>query len=90
MPRAFIEEVDELIRARYPMIYIVTWEEDRARQLLHTIALKQRKAIFEWSITEGLRRLDGQRDYKEPGTVKRTPMEVLNEILQTEAEAFTP
>ena len=88
MPRAFIEEVDELIRARYPMIYIVTWEEDRARQLLHTIALKQRKAIFEWSITEGLRRLDGQRDYKEPGTVKRTPMEVLNEILQTEAEAI--
>ena len=50
MSKAFLEEVDELIRARYPMIYVVTWEEDRVRQLLAQIAAKQRKALFEWSV----------------------------------------
>ena len=88
MPKAFFEEVDVLIRARYSMIYIVTWEENRARQLLHSIAAKQRKAIFEWSITDGLRRMDGQRDPKDPSAPKRQPMELLNEILQSETEAI--
>jgi len=88
MANAFFDEVDELIRARYAMIYIVTWEENRARQLLHSIAGKQRKAIFEWSITDGLRRMDGQGTYQGQGTAKREPMALLNEILQSEMEAI--
>ena len=88
MPRPFIEEIDELIRARYAMIYIVTWEENRARQLLYSVAAKQRKAILEWSITDGLRRMDGPQGPEAPKGVKRAPMEVLNEILQSETEAI--
>lgn len=47
MSKPFLQEVDPLIRARYPMLYIVTWEETRALQLLAQVASKQRKAVFE-------------------------------------------
>ena len=55
MPDAFVREIDLLIRARYPLLYMVTWEEDRARQLLINLANTKQKHIFEWSVTDGLR-----------------------------------
>lgn len=88
MPKAFVNELDELIRARYPMIYVVTWEEARARQFLASVAARQQKALFEWSITDGLRRMDGGTNPGGKSGAKRQPLEVLNEILQRDLDAI--
>lgn len=88
MSMSFLEEMDQLIRARYTMIYVVTWEEDRARHLLMRIAERQHKRVFEWTITEGLRGIPMTSEEISAGTRLREPLAVLNEILQSDAEAL--
>jgi ATP-dependent 26S proteasome regulatory subunit len=56
----FLHEVDTLIRARYPLLYLVTWEEQRVEALLGDIARAQGKDLLEWSGTKGLRNLNGR------------------------------
>jgi ATP-dependent 26S proteasome regulatory subunit len=58
---SFIDELDVLIRARYPLIYLVTWEEQRVDALLASLAESHGKALFTWSVTQGLCRLDDGR-----------------------------
>ncbi len=47
------EEVTILIRARYPLIYIVSWEEERVTLMLNNIASETEKRLVVWSTTEG-------------------------------------
>jgi SpoVK/Ycf46/Vps4 family AAA+-type ATPase len=49
-----ILEVETLIRARYPIIYITTWEEARVLAELVQMASRRDKRIFEWTVTTGL------------------------------------
>lgn len=53
-----IEEVNQklevLIRARYPIIYIVSWEERRVEEALVSIARKRNKGLYTWTSTDGL------------------------------------
>lgn len=51
----FLREVDTLIRARYPLLYLVTFEEQRVDALLGDIAKAHGKELVEWSATRGLR-----------------------------------
>jgi hypothetical protein len=85
MSEPFLQETDQLIRARYPVLYVVTWEEDRARKLLAMVAMKQQKPLLEWSVTDGLRTVISPRQGAE-NTPKRQrdALAVLNEILQNE------
>lgn len=46
-------EIDVLIRARYPILYIVSFEEERVERSLRKIARLRGKEIITWSITEG-------------------------------------
>ncbi|GAA5130680.1 AAA family ATPase [Luteolibacter yonseiensis] len=48
------EEIETLIRARYPIIYIVTGEELRAQKVVVEIARKREKNAFEWSFGTGI------------------------------------
>ncbi len=50
------EELDVLIRARYPVIYIVSWEEPRVERHLRRIAESRGKQLYLWSVTSGMRR----------------------------------
>jgi SpoVK/Ycf46/Vps4 family AAA+-type ATPase len=47
-------ELEILIRARYPLIYVVSWEEQRVLQEVQRIAERLNKKVFEWSVTMGL------------------------------------
>ncbi len=49
-----LHEIEVLIRARYPIIYIVSWEEARVVNWLADLARRRNKRIFEWSFTNGL------------------------------------
>ncbi|MCC6445250.1 MAG: AAA family ATPase [Armatimonadetes bacterium] len=48
------QELETLIRARYPIIYIVSWEEKRVEDTLREIAQNRSKKVFVWTITQGM------------------------------------
>ena len=54
------QELDVLVRARYPIIYIETWEEERVEKALREIAKKRDKDFYIWTVTDGLVRGDAE------------------------------
>ncbi|HYG35537.1 MAG TPA: AAA family ATPase [Clostridia bacterium] len=50
----FQTELETLIRARYPILYIVTSEELRVHNLVVEVARKRQKKVFEWSCSTGV------------------------------------
>src|SRR3989440_9620200 len=50
----FAQELQTLIRARYPILYVVSAEETRVQQLVVGIAQRRQKRVFEWSVNTGL------------------------------------
>ena len=48
------DEIEHLIRARYPILSLVSSEEARVQVLLLDIARRRQKAAFEWTCTSGL------------------------------------
>src|SRR5438046_629479 len=50
----FQAELETLIRARYPILYIVSSEEMRVQHLVMEIAKKRQKKAFEWSYSTGI------------------------------------
>ncbi|MBJ95153.1 MAG: hypothetical protein CMP23_11875 [Rickettsiales bacterium] len=50
------EELSLKLRARYPFVYFLTWEEERALRGLKKLARQQKRPLWEWSMVAGLRR----------------------------------
>lgn len=48
------KEIDVLIRARYPIIYIVSYEEKRVEKLVSKIARSQDQNFKTWTVTKGV------------------------------------
>ena len=57
------EELNILIQAQYPLIYLVTFEEERSEQAVEVIAqsVKPQRRVFTWTSTKGL------MDYSQTG-----------------------
>ena len=56
----FTNELDVLIRARYPLIAINTYEEDRVRESLKDLVFKEKhkeKPLYFWSRPAGLQKI---------------------------------
>jgi ATP-dependent 26S proteasome regulatory subunit len=49
-----VEEIECLIRARYPILYVVSSEENRVEAALLEIARRWEKRVYAWSCTLGL------------------------------------
>lgn len=74
----FVREAEALIRARYPIIYAITWEEARLERDLLEVAQRLKKELLCWTITVGFRRLpDGK---PEGGTTD--PLRALTYVLE--------
>jgi len=52
------EQVEALVRAGYPILYLVSWEEERVMDLARDLARRLKKNLAVWSATDGLRTLD--------------------------------
>jgi len=50
----FATELETLIRARYPILYVLTSEETRVQNLVVEIAGRRQKKVFEWSYSTGI------------------------------------
>lgn len=80
-PRA---ELETLIRARYPVILVVSWEEERVEAALADIGRRRGKKLLSWTSSRGLHTpsegLDTPgRAY--PATTAK-PLEALDEVLR--------
>lgn len=59
------QEIEELIRARYILIYVVSAEEKRVEDELRVIGKRRNRKVHRWSCTEGLRALDGTESFQD-------------------------
>ena len=50
----FQAEIETLIRARYPILYVISSEEMRVQSVVEEIAQKRQKKVFEWSYSTGV------------------------------------
>ncbi|MEW6620980.1 MAG: AAA family ATPase [bacterium] len=71
------KEIDILIRARYPVIYIVSYEETRVMNCLKEMAEQRKKQFFIWSCTQGIHKLETPVKIDE---ATRDPINALNYI----------
>ncbi len=67
------------MRARYPLVWLVTSEEQRLETLLGDLAARHGKALLGWSVTRGLRRLGGART-RPPEEEVREPVAALQAV----------
>ncbi len=70
MGRVMQEELSILIQAQYPLIYMVTSEEERAEQTIATIAQsKPVRRVFIWTVTHGIVEYGQPRNVTQHNTV---------------------
>ncbi len=77
-------EVEDLVKARYPLIYLVSSEEARVEKALREFALKKERKLVAWSITRGMVPLAG--DYR--GGDVLDPMKALDQIGKAEGKGL--
>ncbi|MCL4789447.1 MAG: ATPase, partial [Verrucomicrobia bacterium] len=79
----FQTEIETLIRARYPILYILSSEELRVQQLIVDIAHKRQKRVFEWSCSTGIvpagTSIQSQK-LRHPAT--KEPLAALDEVIE--------
>lgn len=73
------KELEVYIRARYPLLWIVTPEEERALAEIEKLAVDLRRRLFHWSVTRGETNpaLSGREE-----RTRREPQAILNAILE--------
>jgi ATP-dependent 26S proteasome regulatory subunit len=76
-------ELETLIRARYPIIYVVSWEEERVESAVRKIAADRGKKVFQWSITQGMVMNPSQRNEQ-----TREPLAALDFIMDSREPAI--
>src|SRR4051794_8576729 len=52
--KKFKNEISTLVRARYALIYLSTYEEIRALETLQELSQERSSSLFIWSRTEGV------------------------------------
>ena len=90
---ALVRDLDVLIRARYPLISVATFEEGRFRRLMQAVAKLDRhkpKGLFVWTRTQGLRQTAGPSmgvgERPIPGA--EDPISVLEHIAQADSGLY--
>jgi len=65
------EELEILVKAQYPLIYLVTSEEERAEEAISKIAQlnTQHRRVFVWTVTHGMIELGQPRQTSQHNTV---------------------
>ncbi len=80
MPSATDHDIKTLISSFSPLVVLGTSEEDRVHTILDTAAAELHLALFEWSITRGLRRRDSQTEFRGKISGGESPLGLLKHI----------
>ena len=84
MRRSSRGEIEDLIRARYSLIWVTSPEETRVEESLKKLCVEREMRLEVWSITEGFKVLangQGTRDVKDP-------MKAIDHVLRGEGRAL--
>lgn len=80
--RLLARRLELLVRARYPVIYLLSAEESRVTALAERVARKRKKPLFVWSATTGLveggTSLESERTRRQP---TRDPLAALDRVV---------
>jgi SpoVK/Ycf46/Vps4 family AAA+-type ATPase len=68
------DALETFIRARYPLLYVVSYEEERVLQETARVASSLGKQVYDWSVVQGLARwrgavhapIEGKKGTKDP------------------------
>jgi hypothetical protein len=73
-----------LIRARYPIVYVVSWEEERVERKLAEIAAARNKRLHVWTLTQGIVKHGAEPQRTKTGGAGNTtdPVAALDAVLQ--------
>ena len=77
------KELETLIRARYPIIYVVSWEERRVEDALRVISESRKKKMYQWTVTQGMVLNPANRD-----EATRDPIAALDFVAQSRDQAI--
>ena len=77
-------EIEDLIRARYILIYVVSAEEKRVEDALLKVGNNRKRKVLAWSCTEGLEAVDGTESFQDI----RDPLRALEFIAKYEDDAI--
>src|SRR5262245_32998357 len=61
-------DIEDLVKAHYPLLYVVSSEEKRVEEALKKVAKNRERKLITWSITEGFTFTDtgSMQDIKDP------------------------
>ena len=78
-----VEDIELLIRARYPIIYVVSWEEERVEEALLKIAERREKKLFMWTSTKGISLCSaGEKSDSQSVGSSTDPLEALDQVIK--------
>ena len=76
-------EIETLIRARYPILYIITNEEMRVQSLIVEIAAKRQKKVFEWTFSNGIVPAGASiQSQKSRNAATKDPLAALDQVIE--------
>ena len=82
--RSSKSELEDLIKARYSLIYVTSHEEQRVEESLRKLCMEREMRLEVWSITEGFKVIangSGTRDVKDP-------MKAIDHVLRGEGRGL--
>lgn len=88
------QEIEDLIRARYPLLYVVSSEETRVTKKLADIAERRNRNLIAWSATEGFKDVfivDADADGNQKGALPpdtTDPLKALDQVARYEDNAI--
>jgi SpoVK/Ycf46/Vps4 family AAA+-type ATPase len=79
----FQTELETLVRARYPILYIVSSEELRVQNVIVEVAKKRQKKVFEWSYSTGIVPAGTSiQSQKNRSTATKEPLAALDQVIE--------
>ena len=83
-----LTEIDLLVRSRFPIIYLVSHEEERVEQVLFNLAETQKKQLYSWTATKGMKEFDRQGVGGQSSSSYTDPTDALHRITTTDVKGF--
>jgi SpoVK/Ycf46/Vps4 family AAA+-type ATPase len=76
-------ELALLVNSHYPLIYLETWEETRATEILTQVAQDLTLPLYDWTLSQGLARVGGAPMYN-----TQEPLQVLAQISALDSDGL--
>ena len=79
----FQTELETLIRARYPILYVISSEEMRVQNVVVEIAQKRQKKVYEWTFSNGIVPAGASiQSQKNRNAATKDPLAALDQVIE--------